>query len=129
MTKRTRSQSHLRHSGSQGIGELQARQQRDEFRNALRALLMQPLLGPAHPDFPAIRRQAAKLREWFAREVGWILHVERDGARLYKRPADLHDPRGVCQAMIAVAMCCCVWPAQCWSELTLRLRYICSASA
>jgi len=76
---------------SQRIGELQARQQRDEQRIALRALLMQPLMGPTHDDFPAVRRQAEVLREWFARETGWSLHVERDGARLYKRPGDLHD--------------------------------------
>ena len=31
-------------NGSQRIGELQARQQRDEFRIGLRALLMQPLM-------------------------------------------------------------------------------------
>ncbi|MEJ8823263.1 TIGR02678 family protein [Variovorax humicola] len=78
-----------RNTGSQRIGELQARQQRDEFRIGLRALLMQPLMPPAHEDFPAVRRQADKLREWFAREAGWVLHVEREGARLYKRPADL----------------------------------------
>lgn len=77
---------------SQRIGELQARQQRDEFRVALRALLMQPLMGPGHEDFPAVRRQAEKLRDWFAREAGWPLLVERDGARLYKRPGDLTDP-------------------------------------
>jgi uncharacterized protein (TIGR02678 family) len=75
--------------GSQRIGELQARQQRDEFRIGLRALLMQPLMPPTHEDFPAVRRQADKLREWFARETGWVLQVEREGARLYKRPADL----------------------------------------
>lgn len=77
--------------GSQRIGELQARQQRDEFRIGLRALLMQPLMPPAHEDFPAVRRQADKLSEWFAREAGWVLQVERDGARLYKRPADLQS--------------------------------------
>ena len=76
-------------TGSQRIGELQARQQRDEFRIGLRALLMQPLMAPAHEDFPAVRRQADKLRDWFAREAGWVLQVEREGARLYKRPADL----------------------------------------
>lgn len=76
-------------SGSQRIGELQARQQRDEFRIGLRALLMQPLMAPAHEDFPAVRRQADRLRDWFAREAGWVLQVEREGARLYKRPADL----------------------------------------
>jgi uncharacterized protein (TIGR02678 family) len=75
--------------GSERIGELQARQQRDEFRTGLRALLMQPLMAPAHADFAAVRRQADKLRDWFAREAGWVLQVEREGARLYKRPADL----------------------------------------
>jgi uncharacterized protein (TIGR02678 family) len=78
-------------NGSQRIGELQARQQRDEFRIGLRALLMQPLMAPTHEDFAAVRRQADKLREWFLREVGWVLQVEREGARLYKRPADLLD--------------------------------------
>ncbi len=73
------------------IGEWQARQQRDEFRLGLRALLMQPLMSPAHEDFPAVRRQADRLREWFLREAGWVLQVEREGARLYKRPGDLRD--------------------------------------
>jgi uncharacterized protein (TIGR02678 family) len=76
---------------SRHIGELQARQQRDEFRIGLRALLMQPLMGPGHEDFQSVRRQADKLRDWFAREAGWTLQVEREGARLYKRPADLLD--------------------------------------
>ena len=76
-------------NSSQRIGELQARQQRDEFRVGLRALLMQPLMAPTHDDFPAVRRQADKLRDWFAREAGWVLQAEREGARLYKRPADL----------------------------------------
>lgn len=82
-----------RRIGNPHIGELQARQQRDEFRLALRALLMQPLMNPAHTDFPAVRRQADALREWFGRETGWVLQVEREGARLYKRPApaDLLD--------------------------------------
>lgn len=78
-------------TGSRRIGELQARQQRDEFRLALRALLMHPLMSPAHEGFAPVRRQSEKLREWFAREAGWVLRVERDSARLYKRPADLLD--------------------------------------
>ena len=78
-------------AGSQRIGELQARQQRDEIRGALRALLMQPLMSPVHEDFPAVRRHADALRDWFSRESGWVLHVERECARLYKRPADLVD--------------------------------------
>jgi uncharacterized protein (TIGR02678 family) len=77
--------------GSRSIGERQQRFQRDELRGALRALLMTPLMGAAHEDFTAVRRHAERLREWFARETGWTLHVERDGARLYKRPADLTD--------------------------------------
>lgn len=76
---------------SQRIEELQARQQREEQRMALRALLMQPLMSAEHAEFPAVRRHAESLREWFARETGWMLHVARDGARLYKRPADLGD--------------------------------------
>jgi uncharacterized protein (TIGR02678 family) len=77
--------------GSRSIGERQQRFQRDELRGALRALLMTPLMGAAHEDFTAVRRHAERLREWFARETGWTLHVERDGARLDKRPADLAD--------------------------------------
>jgi uncharacterized protein (TIGR02678 family) len=76
---------------SRGIGLLQQRFQREEFRACVRALLMTPLMTPAHEDFAAVRRQAEPLREWFSRETGWILHVEREGARLYKRPGDLTD--------------------------------------
>ncbi len=76
---------------SQRLGELQKAQAQDEFRRAVRALLMHPLMGAAHEDFPAVRRQAERLRDWFAREAAWPLHVERDGARLFKRPADLLD--------------------------------------
>jgi uncharacterized protein (TIGR02678 family) len=76
---------------SHSIRERQQRSQRDEFRTAVRALLMTPLMSPAHEDFGAVRRHAEALRDWFARETGWILQVERDGARLYKRPADLTD--------------------------------------
>src|SRR5882757_1134919 len=77
---------------SRSIGQQQRAFQREEFRAAVRALLMTPLMGPAHEDFPAIRRQAEALREWFARETGWPLQIEREGARLYKRPADLGSP-------------------------------------
>lgn len=74
------------------VGETQKVQQQDEFRRALRSLLMCPLMPPGHADFPAVRRQAERLREWFARETGWPLHVDREGARLFKRPADLSAP-------------------------------------
>ncbi|MCD9231122.1 TIGR02678 family protein [Ralstonia pseudosolanacearum] len=48
-------------------------------------------MTPAHESFAAVRRHADELRAWFARETGWTLHIERDCARLYKRPADLQD--------------------------------------
>ncbi|MDP3844496.1 MAG: TIGR02678 family protein [Oxalobacteraceae bacterium] len=68
-----------------------ARHRDQERRDALRALLMRPLMTAAHPEFVAVRRHADDLREWFAHQTGWTLHVERDCARLYKRPADLRD--------------------------------------
>lgn len=74
------------------IARQQSRYHSDERVQALRALLMTPLMTPAHEDFAAVRRHADELRGWFAREAGWPLHIERDCARLYKRPADLHDP-------------------------------------
>ena len=76
---------------SRSIRERQQHVRRDEFRSAVRALLMTPLMSPAHEDFTAVRHHAEPLREWFAREAGWVLQVERDGARLFKRPADLTD--------------------------------------
>ena len=63
--------------------------EREELREAVRALLMRPLLGPQHEGFAEVYRHAEALREWFLRETGWMLEVERDGARLFKRPADL----------------------------------------
>ena len=76
---------------SRSISQQQTRHQREEVRTALRALLTTPLMTAAHPDFAAVRRHADELRDWVARETGWVLHVERDCARLYKRPADLLD--------------------------------------
>ena len=78
-------------SDSRSIGQQQARHQHEERVQALRALLMTPLMTPAHAEFAAVRRHADDLRAWFARETGWVLHIERDCARLYKRPADLLD--------------------------------------
>jgi len=78
-------------SDTRSIHERQQLVRRDEFRDAVRGLLMTPLMSPADEDFTAVRRHAVSLREWFARETGWVLHVERDGARLFKRPADLTD--------------------------------------
>ena len=74
------------------VGELQKAQAQEEFRRALRGLLMCPLMASEHDDFAVVRRQSERLREWFARETGWPLHVDREGARLFKRPGDLADP-------------------------------------
>ncbi|HEY7296915.1 MAG TPA: TIGR02678 family protein [Xanthobacteraceae bacterium] len=76
---------------SRSIRERQQQARREEFRTAVRALLMRPLMSASHEDFTAVRRHAESLRDWFAREAGWMLHLERDGARLFKRPADLTD--------------------------------------
>jgi uncharacterized protein (TIGR02678 family) len=76
---------------SHSISQQQQHHRRQEFSAATRALLMTPLMSPADEAFPAVRRHAEELREWFTRETGWALHIEREGARLYKRPADLTD--------------------------------------
>jgi uncharacterized protein (TIGR02678 family) len=77
---------------SQSIGQHQLQHRRQEFAASVRALLMNPLMSPAHEDFSTVRRHGDDLREWFTRETGWALHIEREGVRLYKRPADLADP-------------------------------------
>jgi uncharacterized protein (TIGR02678 family) len=84
--------SRISRADSHSIALRQARQGREELCSALRALLMTPLMTSAHSEFAAVRRHADSLKDWFAREAGWPLHVERDCARLYKRPADLLDP-------------------------------------
>ena len=76
---------------SRNIGQQQAQYQHEERSQALRALLMAPLMTSAHAEFAAVRRYADDLRAWFTRETGWTLHIERDCARLYKRPANLLD--------------------------------------
>lgn len=79
-------------SDARQIARQQHQHRDDERRQALRALLMDPLMTPAHDAFATVRRHADELRAWFAREAGWPLHIERDCARLYKRPADGTDP-------------------------------------
>lgn len=78
-------------SSGRNVRDQQARYRDDERCAALRALLMTPLMTPRHEAFAAVRRHADELRAWFARETGWVLHIERDCARLYKQPADLAD--------------------------------------
>lgn len=76
---------------TRAIGRLQLRRPDDEFRTAVRAMLMMPLMAPTHADFSVVRRHADRLREWFAREAGWPLLVEREGIRLKKRPGNTED--------------------------------------
>ena len=76
---------------SRAIGQQQQRHGQQEFITCVRALLMTPLMSPTHDDFAGVRRHADALRDWFAREAGWALHIARDGARLLKRPATLFD--------------------------------------
>lgn len=104
----------------------QQHQHRDDERcQALRALLMTPLMTPAHEDFAAVRRHADELRAWFARETGWPLHIERDCARLYKRPADLADAsRGLAgyerRRYVLLSLACAVLE-RAEAQITLRL--------
>lgn len=62
-----------------------------ERRRAARALLARPLLRGDDPAFPAVKRQAGWLRDWFARETGWHLQVDPEAARLRKTAASLDD--------------------------------------
>lgn len=109
---------------SHSIRERQQSVARDEFRSAVRALLMTPLMNPSHEDFATVRRNADALRDWFARETGWILHAERDGARLYKRPADLADPtrglRGFNRARYVLLCLACTVLERADAQITLR---------
>jgi uncharacterized protein (TIGR02678 family) len=76
----------------QALPDVLERARAEERQRALRALLMQPLMDARHPAFALVRRHQGPLREWLAAETGWHLQVESEFARLYKRPADLHDP-------------------------------------
>lgn len=83
--------SAARRAGAAQVRDVLSRHRDEERRDALRALLMCPLMTASHPEFGAVRRHAHELRDWFSQAAGWILHVELDCARLYKRPADLGD--------------------------------------
>ena len=70
------------------------RQQVEERRRALRALLRHPLLTRTGPDpaaFALVRRHASWLREWLSANVGWSLQVDTGLARLRKLPGRLDD--------------------------------------
>lgn len=75
-----------------GLKDVLQLQEAEERERALRALLMRPLMPAADPALELVRRHAAYLRDWFGRETGWNLQVERQCARLYKRAATIDDP-------------------------------------
>ncbi|MGO9932161.1 MAG: TIGR02678 family protein [Steroidobacteraceae bacterium] len=74
-----------------GLQDVLTRQQGEERERALRTLLMHPLMPAGDPELELVRRHADYLRDWLGRETGWTLQVERQCARLYKRPAALDD--------------------------------------
>ncbi len=76
---------------TRGLQDVLIHQQGEEKERALRALLMRPLMTAGDPELELVRRHAEYLREWLLRETGWNLQVERQCARLYKRPATLDD--------------------------------------
>lgn len=78
----------LERTGARAIAEHQRQSRDEELRESTRALLMQPLMPPNHAAFALVRRHADDLAAWFQREAGWRLDVDRDGARLFKRPGD-----------------------------------------
>ncbi|MEU3897175.1 TIGR02678 family protein [Streptomyces sp. NPDC045251] len=76
------------------LAEVLEGQRAADLQRAARALLKEPLLtadGPYTDEFRLVRRHAAELRDWFARNVGWTLHADADAARLRKIPGTLTD--------------------------------------
>jgi uncharacterized protein (TIGR02678 family) len=76
------------------LADVLDRQQVEERRRALRALLRRPLLTRSGPDpaaFALVRRHAGWLREWLSANVGWSLQVDTGLARLRKLPGRLDD--------------------------------------
>ena len=86
---------------------------------------MTPLMSPSHEEFAAVRRQAEYLRDWFYRETGWGLQIERDGARLNKRPTDLaNSTRGLAgydRRRYALLCLACAVLERADPQITLRL--------
>jgi uncharacterized protein (TIGR02678 family) len=74
-----------------GLKDVLKLQEAEERERALRALLMRPLMPAGDPALELVRRHADYLRDWFGRETGWNLQVERQCARLYKRTTAIGD--------------------------------------
>jgi len=65
-----------------------------ERRHAFRALLRNPLLlatGKTAEEYVLVRRHSEWLKHWLDRFPAWSLHIDREVARLRKRPADFLD--------------------------------------
>lgn len=71
--------------------DARSREIEEQRERALRGLLLCPLMTADHRLFALVRAHADYLRDWLARECGWVLRVEREYARLLKRPADILD--------------------------------------
>lgn len=109
---------------ARGLQDVLTHQQAEERERALRALLMRPLMSAGEPELELVRRHAEYLREWFGRETGWNLQVERQCARLYKRPATLDDAtRGLAEfdrdRYVLLCLACAVLE-RAESQITLR---------
>ncbi len=109
---------------TRGLKDVLTQQQEEEREHALRALLMRPLIASGDPDLELVRRHAEYLRDWFGREAGWNLQVERQCARLYKRPATLTDatrghPEFDRERYVLLCLACAVLE-RAESQITLR---------
>ncbi|MDQ1393184.1 MAG: hypothetical protein QOK39_1418 [Acidimicrobiaceae bacterium] len=68
----------------------------EEFRQAVRALLAEPLAAKGSPALSGVRRHRKELARWFTDELGYRLDATRPGvARLAKLPGAGHQPRGL----------------------------------
>ena len=68
----------------------------EEFRQAVRALLAEPLASKGSPALTGVRRRRKELARWFTDELGYRLDATRPGvARLAKLPGAGHQPRGL----------------------------------
>lgn len=108
----------------QRLADVLARQAEEERERAVRALLMCPLLAGGSAELALVRRHAEHLRDWFQRETGWGLRVERECARLYKRPATHEDStrgqRGFEREHYVVLCLACAVLERSDSQITLR---------
>jgi uncharacterized protein (TIGR02678 family) len=71
-----------------------SQEQTEERQQALRALLMYPILSASEPlaeTFRLVSRHAGELRDWLARMAGWTLVMQTDLLRLRKTPAWFDD--------------------------------------